>query len=506
MIPSAINLFFHRENYFPGFRHGGPVIILALLLLVVIPCVCSAEPGGSAWNQVTAHGMFTGRYSFGVADFAGRMWVIGGSGPSGFLNDVWYSDDGSSWTEATDHAPFSPRGAMAVTVFQDKLWVIGGNAADESGLNDVWYTRDGTTWTEATRNAPFLPREGATLTVFDGKMWIIGGGTKSSPYQQFWGLANDVWYSSDGVTWTEATNNGPFPPRTEHATVAFNGSLWVLGGWNGQTVFDDIWTSQDGVQWTQVPATQHFAARCSHRSAVFDNRIWIIGGQHVEYSKGTEEITYANDVWNSGDGISWTEADKAGFPPRAAFGLLVSGENLWTVGGYDGFQYYNDVWNLAPAPGYGTGPESSTGFSNSSVTVIKTVDPVSIKQGTDATVTITISNTGVYPVHDIEILDPSLPEFPVVAGVTQYAIPGSLMPNETRFLQYTMNATVPGHYTFGRTQVMFAGADGNYRRIASNAPGVDVIAPLIPPQTHGAGQPADILTTLVNYLRDLFRS
>ena len=44
------------------------------------------------------------------------LYVLGGhdmqdapSGPAGYRNDVWASDDGARWTQVTAHAAWSPR-------------------------------------------------------------------------------------------------------------------------------------------------------------------------------------------------------------------------------------------------------------------------------------------------------------------------------------------------------------------------------------------------------------
>ncbi|MBT9190589.1 Kelch repeat-containing protein, partial [Zobellia russellii] len=67
---------------------------------------------------------------------------------------------------------------------------------DGTYKNDVWYSNDGLTWTEATSAPPFSGRSGHTTAVFDNKLWVIGG--YDGTYK------NDVWYSNDGLTWTEA--------------------------------------------------------------------------------------------------------------------------------------------------------------------------------------------------------------------------------------------------------------------------------------------------------------
>ena len=66
-------------------------------------------------------------------------------------------------------------------------------------------------------------------------MWVLGGYHGS--------LRNDVWYSSDGVSWTQATANAPWVARGEHRSIVFNNKIWVLGGSDGSRGKNDVWRS-----------------------------------------------------------------------------------------------------------------------------------------------------------------------------------------------------------------------------------------------------------------------
>ena len=177
------------------------------------------------------------------------------------------------------------------------------------------------------------------------------------------------------------------------------------------------------------------------------------------------------------------------------------------MGGDDG-RYRNDVWRLAPAGSQGIVQTASAGGNNgysgkftigpdSTILLSKTIAPQVMKQGTEATVTITLTNAGLTSIHDIELLDESRPEFPGAQGsfTAQRLVPG-----ETRILRYTINAEKPGKYTFNGTSVMFAGEDGNYHLIRSNAPTVTVLEPLIP----SPDQPFDIGRAVSGFFRKIF--
>jgi|GEM_PF-6235460 len=89
---------------------------------------------------------------------------------------------------ATTSAPWGTRMNNAGNVYGNKMWVIGGfNVNTNTTYEDIWYSSDGINWTELTSEALWGKRYGACSVVYDNKLWIIGGSSNS-------GLTNDVWY------------------------------------------------------------------------------------------------------------------------------------------------------------------------------------------------------------------------------------------------------------------------------------------------------------------------
>ena len=270
-----------------------------------------------------------------------------------------FTTRGLTWTEAASAAGFSARQAHTSAVFdpeasgQAKLWVIGG--FDGTHKNDVWHSSDGISWTEASPAADFPARGSHTSVVFDNKLWVIGGNDDDG------GLKNDAWRSSDGISWTQATPAADFPARSSHTSMVFDNKMWVIGGFDGGPK-NDVWHSIDGINWTQATAAAAFSARYGHTSTVFDGKLWVIGG----YGGSSK-----NDVWYSSDGITWTEATPAAdFPARSGHTSVVfdpdtSGQDkLWVIGGYDdGGSEKNDVWYSSDGATW----LQATGFSGRSL-------------------------------------------------------------------------------------------------------------------------------------------
>ncbi len=282
-------------------------------------------------TPITVSAAFAGRLDHTTAVFDNKMWVIGGSdGYLSYKNDVWYSANGSTWKKATSHADFSERYRHTTTVFDNKLWVIGGFDGDNN--NDVWYSDDGVTWVQATSNAGFSKRNHHTTVVFDNKLWVIGGITDGIVGSR----KNDVWYSTDGIVWVQATANAAFPKRAVHTSTVFDNKLWVIGGYDGSRK-NDVWHTTDGDSWVKATDNATFSKRSDHTTSVFNNRLWVIGG-----FDGSNK----NDVWFSADGSTWTQAtSNAAFSKRNAHTTTVFGERLWVIGGFDGL-LRNDVWAM----------------------------------------------------------------------------------------------------------------------------------------------------------------
>ena len=89
-------------------------------------------------------------------------------------------------------------------------------------------------------------------------MWIIGGQSQG-------GNQNDVWYSSDGTNWIQATAHAQWAGRRFHSSVVFDNKMWVLGGIVGFGVVNDAWYSSDGVNWFPTsPLQMPWVARAMH--------------------------------------------------------------------------------------------------------------------------------------------------------------------------------------------------------------------------------------------------
>lgn len=231
---------------------------------------------GVAWMDVGRAG-WKPRTGPAFTPFKGRMFVLGGT--SNFYemnadtlsNDVWSSVDGVTWECHTAQAPWSPRAYACAAAFAGKLWIVGGcTGADldykrdaalqapgtsaastkrknEQQLNDVWCSTDGTTWTQVAAAAPWLPRQWHSMCVFQECLVVLGG------WSQPHGNRNDCWVSHDGTQWTELASSQSdkeiWSPRHAFSALAFNDSLFVIGGCADAGLDSEVWRLSDlGIQ------------------------------------------------------------------------------------------------------------------------------------------------------------------------------------------------------------------------------------------------------------------
>lgn len=143
-----------------------------------------------------------------------KVVVVGQSGD--ILSSNRNGDSTSTWTKV--HTASKPLQAVA---YGNGIWVAGGNG------NLVLHSANGTTWTEA-QGAVKTSTTWAWAAYGNGKFVMVG--TKTLQGNQV-GAAQ---YSTDGITWTEASTGAQHPLQS----VAYSPDLnvFVAVGNNGTIV------------------------------------------------------------------------------------------------------------------------------------------------------------------------------------------------------------------------------------------------------------------------------
>lgn len=332
----------------------------------VVVNVAKIDPQAVAWQQISTNAGWGDYHFINAAYYKNKLWMHGATlGAFNSLTRGAYSSaDGTTWSRLqsydnnNDSIPHGESGAMIA--FNNKLWLMGGHLPGvgfnfDDVTNKVWSTSDGAVW---TADAPADPatrwskRERIGAVVFNNKLWVVGGnaypafGNTNAPGTAY----NDVWSSTDGTTWTQATAAAAFNARTNPAVFVYKNKMWVVGGMdNGKNYLNDIWTSTDGATWTQVTVTTPFPARFGHQVLVHNDQLLLIGGENAD--------GVLNDMWASeDDGKTWTKVQSGdsralpnNFPTRTLFSLVTNGNDIWIIGGLGEkvsgkYSFRNDIW------------------------------------------------------------------------------------------------------------------------------------------------------------------
>jgi hypothetical protein len=142
-----------------------------------------------------------------------------------------------------------------------------------SGTSPIIYSYDGITWTNAIQSI-----FGTVNTVaWNGALWVCGG---------FNSGVGVIAYSSDGINWYEGIGN---VLSNDVTGVAWNGSMWVAVGNSGTGGPNSTQYSYDGINWT---AGQNIFSTGGDGIA-WNGSIWIAVGQS------------SSSIYVSYNGISW---------------------------------------------------------------------------------------------------------------------------------------------------------------------------------------------------------
>jgi N-acetylneuraminic acid mutarotase len=265
-----------------------------------------------------------------VAAYNGYMYAIGGTdnldNVLGSTEFAPINADGTLGTWTVTNA-FSPsRRNHTAEVVNAKVYLMGGHDGT-TYLNDVMYAAIHADGTIASWTAPdyvFSSRYGNTSVAYNGYLYVLGGYNGTVYYSNIWFAPIHV----DGTlgTWTTTT---PFPTgRAFHTSAAYNGYLYVLGGNNGGMLNDVQYAplNADGTVGPWVGTTSFPAPRDWHASAAYKGFLYVIGGY-----AGSGVVL--GDVW-----VATLNADGTVGTWRAATDLP-SVRYAHTAAAYNGFLY-----------------------------------------------------------------------------------------------------------------------------------------------------------------------
>jgi|GEM_PF-727138 len=302
-----------------------------------------------------------GEAGFGMVAYNGYMYVADSGASSTTVEYAPIHANGSVGDWATTNAFSGNRDETPIVAYNGYLYAIGGHdtySGDTTVSADVSYApikADGSlgTWNE-TNNLP-AGQIWANATAYDGYLYAFGGYPGS-----------DGGTTTTAVTYAQINANGTIgswqttvslgTAVAESQGVAYNGYLYAVDGDTGNN------TATSTVQYAKIsPAgttsnassvTSSFTtSRERHAAVAYNGCLFILGGYggsgntYVNYAQYAP-IDSTGDVTTSWVGKNFTNA-------RADLAAVAYNGYLYVIGGYNGNTgtYYNDVQYAPITPG-----------------------------------------------------------------------------------------------------------------------------------------------------------
>ena len=310
-----------------------------------------------AWTQDTGGDFTTARYGHTAVAYNGNLYVVGGrqaatntdcnSVVSAYCNDIWYAPINSGGDVGTwVHNPYSftnGRYMHTSVVYNGYLYVVGGFDG-VTYYNDVQYAPinsggDVGTFTTDTGGNFSNVRYGHTSVAYNGYLYVIGGFDGVTYY-------NDVQYApinsgGDVGTW-QTTTAGFVSGRYMHTSVAYNGYLYVIGGFDGgyssYVQFASINSTGNITAWTYT--SNEISTFTGQTVAVYNGNLYLFGGYNGCCYFSNVQFASINSDGTLGKWWSTTALTTA----RSQHASVAYNGYLYVVGGNNSGVYKNDTW------------------------------------------------------------------------------------------------------------------------------------------------------------------
>lgn len=206
-------------------------------------------------------------------------------------------------------------------------------------------------WREISNMNAWSPRDGAGLLYLNGYLYLIGGWNYET-------VVSEVWRTDNLIDW-ERLPDGPWEARHGAGWVVHDKKLWVVGG----DLIPDVWSSSDGIVWDNNTFSAPFGKRYTPSVVSDGTYIYLYGGQYwepIEWCNSRPDCTPVglNDIWRTKDGVDFElMLSAAPWEGRALVhgGLFFKGR-IYIVGGglknaterhSETFAEFSDIWSSA---------------------------------------------------------------------------------------------------------------------------------------------------------------
>ncbi|MCG2724758.1 MAG: hypothetical protein L6420_00650, partial [Elusimicrobia bacterium] len=282
--------------------------------------------GGNTWTTKAV--MPTARYEFAAAAVGGKIYAIGGGGPTNKNEE--YDLVANTWTTKAEMP--TARRLLSAAAIGGKIYAIGGVEVTYSSKNEE-YDPASNTWT--TKAVLPTARRELSAAAIGGKIYAIGGQGGTRKENEEYDPENNTWttkavmptarqgfaaaaaggklYAMGGNTATDKENEEYDPavnawttkaamptPRYLLAAAAVGGKIYAIGGSIGSPLWINVNTTEeyDPVADVWVTRVAMPAARYNLAAAAASGKVYAVGGaggtqkQNEEYDPGVfQEFT-----------------------------------------------------------------------------------------------------------------------------------------------------------------------------------------------------------------------
>jgi hypothetical protein len=304
-----------------------------------------------------------------IFSFGGFVWQVGGDTTP---TSAYYASTvgGAVTLAATGIFGGVNRSAQAPIVVGQLVYLVGGHQSSNSTLTkaEVWSTADGSNYTQLTSAAAFGAKTFVRIAKIGSTMYYLGGQDSAGTYD------NSVYSSTDGITWTLVTTTPSWGGvaaalRTRYAVCSFSGRLWVMGGLVNGVRKNDVWYSSDGNTWTQATASAAWSIRTD------PNVFTIAGGAIMALVGGADGGGQIYSVYTTVDGATWTVG-------TAVTGVTFLSGNNGYGGTHKGFAW---VANVASGTGFVFSTSTTTSGTSLGTVTIGAGDMADFSKNLDGT-------------------------------------------------------------------------------------------------------------------------
>jgi hypothetical protein len=150
----------------------------------------------------------------------------------------------------------------------------------------------------------------------------------------FCSIAFGCQAKSSDYLWSEITSRAAFPQGYNYPVFVLNSEMFALN--NGG------WISKDGKNWTKTALTESGLNSAYQKYVQFKDAVYALGTMQGNYLN----MQLSSRISRTRDFRTWeTLAEKSNLPERVFYGAVSFKGKIWLIGGWDGKNYYNDVWN-----------------------------------------------------------------------------------------------------------------------------------------------------------------